>query len=580
MKFKKIISVIAALSVFPMAGAAFADETASPELFNKVYDMTDAKADGENGIIFEEEVPDGDYTVTIKTGGKTATSANIYINGGERVRAYTLEPNELQENEQPVVPKDGKITVQVLGENPNLTEIDIKQLPNRTAPGEKVRLFIAGDSTAQTYNYTKVYPQTGWGQVFGEYFTDEVEVVNRSMGGRSSKSYNNDGRLDKILTEMNPGDYVFIQFGINDGAVEKPERYISVEDYTKLITDKYIGEVVKRGGTPVLMTASAASWWDEENGVFSESRADYADPTREIAKNTGVAFIDANRIETDAWNAMDKYDVLSGYYICEPLESKAYPAGTDDHTHLKAKGAKTMASLIAGAIPECVPELTKYLKADSVFNDIANHWAENTIISLAKNHIVDGIGEGKFAPEASVTRAEFLKMAMDACGVVGHAYREGECLDATENDWFCYYLQGALDKDLIPESMIADCKTEAVTKTLAEATEDKEAVTVDVNVYTGSFNAGKEITREEMAVIAVNCMSYALKNSNKEIAANADKTAAFTDSDIYEGYVNAIDSAYAYGLIDGIEDTYFGPKLTSTRAQAATVVERLMKIFE
>ena len=50
---------------------------------------------------------------------------------------------------------------------------------------------------------------------------------------------------------------MFIQFGINDGAENKPERYVSVEDYKKLITDKYIGEVEKRGGTPVLMTANA-----------------------------------------------------------------------------------------------------------------------------------------------------------------------------------------------------------------------------------------------------------------------------------------------------------------------------------
>ena len=82
--------------------------------------MTKVKADKTDGVTKEVEVPDGDYTVTVTTGGKTETNANIYINGGERVRAYTLEAGKTQENEQPVVPKDGKITVQVKGDNPNV----------------------------------------------------------------------------------------------------------------------------------------------------------------------------------------------------------------------------------------------------------------------------------------------------------------------------------------------------------------------------------------------------------------------------------------------------------------------------
>ena len=86
--------------------------------------MTKVKADKTDGVTKEVEVPDGDYTVTVTTGGKTETNANIYINGGERVRAYTLEAGETQENEQPVVPKNGKITVQVKGDNPNVTEIE------------------------------------------------------------------------------------------------------------------------------------------------------------------------------------------------------------------------------------------------------------------------------------------------------------------------------------------------------------------------------------------------------------------------------------------------------------------------
>lgn len=565
MKIKRILSLIIAAA---LTLCAIPSVTADG-LYSATFDMTNVKADKDNGVVKEIEVPDGDYTVTVTTGGKSKTKANIYINGGERVRAYTLEAGQSQDNEQPVVPKDGKITVQVIGENPNVTEIDVKQLPDREEKAEKPTIYIAGDSTAQTYDYKKVYPQTGWGQVFSDCFTDDVVIENRSMGGRSSKSYNNDGRLDRILTEMHPGDYVFIQFGINDGAVNKPERYISVEDYKKLITEKYMGEVTKRGGTPVLMTASAAAWWDEENNKFMESRQDYADPTREIARETGCKFIDANRIMTDTWNAMDKDEVLSGYFVCEPLESKAYPVGTNDTTHMKSKGAKAVAGLIAEGIKTSVPELAKHIKNDEVFfSDINGHWAENYIKTLADKKMVDGVGDGKFNPDGTVTRAQFLKMAMDAAGINGHAYRDGECLDASDDNWYCYYLQGALDKDLVPEPMIKDCKSEKVTKTLAEAAEDKEAVTEDVTVYTGKFAGNAPITREEMAAV--------LTNITLSPVGTVTMSPDFTDfADVSSDYQSSVNACVKAGLLAGMGDGTFAPKATLTRAQAAVVINKL-----
>lgn len=577
MKLKKIISVIMAMSVM---SAFMIMPVHADELVSIVADKKDLKPKGKDGVVIEETVPDGDYTVTVTTGGKTETNANIYINGGERVRAYTLEAGKTQENVQPAVPKDGKIKIQVIGDNPNVTDIKIEQLPAREK-AEKPTIYIAGDSTAQTYDYKKVYPQTGWGQVFADYFTDDVIVENRSMGGRSSKSYDNDGRLDRILTEMHPGDYVFIQFGINDGS-DKPERYISVEDYKKLIVDKYMGEVTKRGGTPVLMTASAAGWWSDEENKFRDSRHDYAIPTREIAEETGCVFVDANRFVTDVWNTMDKDEVLAGYFICEPLESKAYPTGTNDTTHLKEKGARAMAKLIAEDLKTSVPELAKYLKGDEVFNDIDGHWAESYIKALADKDMIDGDGNGKFNPNGKVTRAEFLKMAMDAAGIVGHAYREGECLDAANDDWYCYYLQGALDKDLIPEGMIENCAKEEVTKTLAEATDDKEAITETVNVYTGKFNGNAPITREEMAAVAMNCLSYAMKHADNpvEFTPFENEENSFADSDINEVYANSVDSAYEYGLITGMGDGTFAPKETLTRAQAAVVINKLANLLK
>lgn len=597
MNIKNIVSLLLA-SVMTVSSFAVvsADET---KLYSETVDMTNVKADKEDGVVKEFEVPDGDYEVTVTTGGDTETKANVYINGGERVRAYTLEAGKEQENVQRVVPLDGKITVKVIGENPNVTEIEVVQLPDRKEKGEKTTIYIAGDSTAQTYDYTKNYPQTGWGQMFGAYFTDDVVIENRSMAGRSLKSYNNDGRLDKILTEMHPGDYVFVQFGINDGAVNKPERYISVEDYKKLMTEKYIGEVVKRGGIPVIMTPSAAGWYDDAETRFVESRQDYAVPTAEVAKETGCAFIDINKIMTDAWNAMDKEEVLSGYFVCEMLESKAYPTGTNDTTHMKPKGAKVVAGMVADAIRTELPELAQYLKGDAVFTDIAGHWGETYIKALADKGLVDGVGDGKFNPDGTVTRAEFLKMAMDAAEIPGHAYRDGECLDATTDDWYCYYLQGALDKNLIPEDMIEDCKYEEVTKTLAEATEDKEAVTETVNVFTGKFDADKPITREEMAVIISQCMSRYIMASADD---NDDSTviaydvpfitvssSAFIDFEferylddnkINPPYSGAIYSMQVVGLISGMGDGTFAPKATLTRAQAAVVINKLANLLK
>ncbi len=173
-------------------------------------------------------------------------------------------------------------------------------------------------------------------------------------------------------------------------------------------------------------------------------------------------------------------------------------------------------------------------------------------------------------------------MAMDAAGIVGHAYREGECLDAANDDWYCYYLQGALDKDLIPETMIENCTSEKVTKTLAEATDEKEAVTEDVTVYTGAFNGDTPITREEMAAVLMNCLSCAMTNAEKpiELTTVNNNENSFKDADMNAAYANSVDAAYAYGLVEGMDDDTFAPKETLTRAQAAVVISKMANLVK
>src|SRR5256885_17081079 len=75
-------------------------------------------------------------------------------------------------------------------------------------------IFVAGDSTAAR---GRGEHQQGWGVPLADYFDPtKVNVANRARGGRSSRTFINEGSWDKLLAEMKPGDLVFVQFSHND----------------------------------------------------------------------------------------------------------------------------------------------------------------------------------------------------------------------------------------------------------------------------------------------------------------------------------------------------------------------------
>ena len=81
-------------------------------------------------------------------------------------------------------------------------------------------VFMIGDSTMANKDTTGGKQERGWGMVLQQYFDNHVVVDNHAVNGRSTKSFINEGRWDKVLAKIKPGDYVFIQFGHND---EKPQ---------------------------------------------------------------------------------------------------------------------------------------------------------------------------------------------------------------------------------------------------------------------------------------------------------------------------------------------------------------------
>ncbi len=205
------------------------------------------------------------------------------------------------------------------------------------------------------------------------------------------------------------------------------------------------------------------------------------------------------------------------------------------------------------------------------FTDIKGHWAESTIITIADKGVVNGVTNTQFVPDGEVTRAQYLKMIMEATGLKTVPVRRGECLDANNGQWYGPYLQSALDAGLIPEPMVAGYKEEVK----YELDENGNAISSKV-IYSGAFNGELPITREEMAVLTQYVYQYTRTIlTNKPVTENKKK--GFDDADnISDWAKTSVVQAVANGFMDGMDNNLFNPTYTATRAQAATVILRVI----
>ena len=183
-------------------------------------------------------------------------------------------------------------------------------------------IFIIGDSTAAKKDLSTGSPERGWGMALQCYFDSAyIRVDNHAVNGRSSKSFIDEGRWDKVLSAMKPGDYVIIQFGHNDEkpAVERHTDPGSTFDYNLA---KFVRETRERGGIPILMNpvvrrnfAQKPLKNDDDEKLRNTTFADgsklvegdslidthglYKVAPRDVARRMNCHFIDANQITHD-----------------------------------------------------------------------------------------------------------------------------------------------------------------------------------------------------------------------------------------------------------------------------------------
>ncbi len=213
------------------------------------------------------------------------------------------------------------------------------------------RVFVIGDSTVMTYQ-SNVYPQSGWGQELAFYFDPaSISILNRAIGGRSSRSFVEDGHWASVKKELKSGDFLFIQFGHNDRSTV-PERHADTAQYKTFLT-QYISEARALGAIPVLVSPMNMNTWigTSLREVFTEGVNDYRGAMSHVAAATGVPFIDLEKKSKELFQGLGQAYLTDFLFLTlMPKEYPNFPQGNTDGTHFREMGAVEMAGLVASGL--------------------------------------------------------------------------------------------------------------------------------------------------------------------------------------------------------------------------------------
>ncbi|QJD95242.1 rhamnogalacturonan acetylesterase [Mucilaginibacter robiniae] len=329
---------------------------------------------------FSVNVPEGNYRVTLTLGDINGTSlttvkaesrrlmlekvatqkeqikkvsfiVNIrkpQISTGGRV---SLKPREIGKLDW-----DDKLTLEFSDTKPCVDAIEIEKADNQTT------IYLAGNSTVVDQDDE---PWASWGQMITRFFKPGVAIADHAESGLSLGSFLGSHRLDKILSLIKPGDYLFIEFGHNDQKEKGPEdgAYGSYTQRFKL----FINKVRERQGIPVIVTSTARRSFSPE-GKTINTLGDYPAAARKVASEEKVALIDLNAMSTQFYDALgvEKSTKAFVYYPAYTFPGQDKPLADD--THFNGYGAYELAKCVLEGIKANHLGIEKYIINAPTFN--------------------------------------------------------------------------------------------------------------------------------------------------------------------------------------------------------------------
>ncbi|WP_231425658.1 MULTISPECIES: rhamnogalacturonan acetylesterase [Pedobacter] len=255
------------------------------------------------------------------------------------------------------------------------TAISITLMAFKLQP-KPVKVYLIGDSTVADYSLEKDYqqkrfPLMGWGQVFQQFLdrdhlknlhqlikSDSAVVIDKAKGGRSTRTFFEEGRWKEVAHSLQKNDLVLIQFGHNDAAKDKPERYVDIPGYKDFLR-MYIKETRAKGAIPILITPVTRNYpW--KDGKLGSAHGEYPQAVKDVAEELKVPVIDLTSLSAVFFTSKGNDFVTKNYFMnLDSGKYEAYPKGQKDNTHFQPDGAKEIAKLVYNALTKINTEYKK-----------------------------------------------------------------------------------------------------------------------------------------------------------------------------------------------------------------------------
>ncbi len=327
----------------------------------------------EKPFYFSVDLPEGNYDVKILFGDKKDTSLTtvkvenrrlmlekVKTHRGQRLeQTFTVnirnaaigekDSVKLKPREYNYLHWDKQLTFEFCDSLPKVAAIEIT--PNTQA----TTIFLAGNSTVVDQY---IEPFAAWGQMIPRFFTPlSISIANHAESGETLRSFLSEKRLDKVLSLMKAGDYLFIEFAHNDQKLKDFDPFVGYKDLLK----KFISEARKKGGKPVLVTSMHRRNFDSLGHIIN-TLGDFPEAMRQTAREENVPLIDLNAISKTLWEALGADNAKKAFVHVPAHIFPNQDKPIADDTHFSNYGAYLLAQCMVEGIRQNVPELAVYLQ--------------------------------------------------------------------------------------------------------------------------------------------------------------------------------------------------------------------------